>query len=105
MNCEFLIVFLWMWIQLLRETCTLRQLLDPLTLRLKLRDSHCNRTSSALWAFGPGIVSPVENVANALITTPKSTPTTPWFSALGRCESSWVSTAMVSEKRSFDEHP
>lgn len=32
------------------------------------------------------------------VDTPRSTPTAPWFSALGRCESSWVSTATLMNR-------
>src|SRR5699024_10289971 len=31
--------------------------------------------------------------------TPKSTPTAPWFSALGRCDKSTVSTAILTNHR------
>src|SRR5690606_1223460 len=76
----------------------LRRLADPLALRDKLRESLRKRPSSALWGFGPGIDSPVESVASD--DTPRSTPTAPWFSVLGRCERSSVSTPMRTNQRS-----
>ncbi len=74
------------------------RLADPFTLRDRDRESRRSRASKALWAFGPAIVSPVLSVARAEM--PRSTPTVPWFSALGGCASTWASTVMLTNQRS-----
>ena len=57
------------------------RLAEPLTFLLSARDKRLSVAINRFNGFAPVMTSPVDRVASV---TPKSTPTTPWFSALGR---------------------
>jgi hypothetical protein len=73
------------------------RLADPLIFLLSARDRRLNFAINRFNGFAPVMTSPVERIASALI--PKSTPTAPWFLALGICDLSSVSTLILAYHR------